>query len=260
MADTPITPPTGSIAFTGDEVYFINSGDSKMFFTGYAPTIYLSVALPATGSLSFTGQTPSRWTGITFFGQDITIRYDHIQIVPTGSAAFTGITPDKVIASPPNKTILPFTGSISFAGSESALNVLKPEPGVGSLTLTGQSLDATQTTPVYPFFDILNFTGYAPTINVANSGTSITNQWSTTDVPVNYQIDDRTGFKIKVKHPMVQEYTGHMMRPESVDKRSEQEFLRAKPEHHKGPLRPEPVGDEKFVEDEYPNGVSADDL
>ena len=106
----------------------------------------------------------------------------------------------------------------------------------------------------------VTISGYAASV-ATDVGTPITNPWATTDVPVNYQIDDRTGFKIKVKHPMVREYTGHYVRPESLDKRSEQEFARSKrKERQKGPLRPEPVNNERFIEDEYPNGVDSEDL
>jgi hypothetical protein len=42
--------------------------------------------------------------------------------------------------------------------------------------------------------------------------------------------------------------------------RSEQEFLRSKKEQRRGAMRPEPVGNERMIDEEYPNGVTPDDL
>ncbi len=260
MADTAITPPTGSLGFSGQEVHFVNSGDMRLVFTGYAPTAILAdtiISVP-TGSLGFTGQLPQRPIGLQFEGYAPTLIRS--TTILTGSIGFAGYAPLALIQAPPNIVAAPSTGSLGFTGYESGLLVESGELATASMSLTGQSLTATQTHPIYPFFDQLQITGYAPTIRIDNFGTMIHNLNAVTDVESNYQIDDRTGFKIKVKDPMMKEYTGHLVRPESLDIRSEQEYLRSKPERHRGPVRPEPVGSERWVEDEYPDGVDPDDL
>lgn len=264
MADTPITVPTGSLGFTGNDAYFVNSGDNKLVFTGYAPvivdTFFDREITPSTGSLNLTGYAPKRRQGLELVGQALTVaRTDNHVVAPTtGSLGFSSVAPQIFANTPPAIKIVPPTGSLNFTGNAPLIAIQISALAPDALQITGYAPVRIVNTPVYPFFDQLAITGYAPTLKIDNFGTMITNLTASTDVPTNYQIDDRTGFKIKVKDPMVKEYTGHYVRPESLDKRSEQEFLKSKPEHHRGPLRPEPVGDETFIDSDDP--VTVDDL
>lgn len=56
----------------------------------------------------------------------------------------------------------------------------------------------------------------------------------------NYLICDRTGFKLPVAEGLRKEWTGYLVRKESLDRRHPQEFVRARPERAKGSPRPEP--------------------
>ena len=95
----------------------------------------------------------------------------------------------------------------------------------------------------------------APTINVGNSGTSITNASATTD-DGKYEICDRSGFKAKPGE-LVREWDGHFVLPQFYEPRNMQDFVKSRPERQEGSIRPET---ELFVDDVYPNGVSASDL
>jgi hypothetical protein len=192
--------------------------------TGYAPSLILDyVVSPAAGSLAITTYAAS-------------VASDTGIAVAAASLQITGYAP-----------------SLKFAY---VLDV-----GADGLQITGNSISVLQS-DFLPDVASLTISSSAPSLRIdIDYGVSITNPSATTNVPVNYQIDDRTGFKVKVKDALVKEYTGHLVRPESLDIRSEQEFVRSKrKENQRGPVRPEPVGNERFIEDEYPNGVDSEDL
>jgi hypothetical protein len=192
--------------------------------TGYAPSLILDyVVSPAADSLAITTYAAS-------------VASDTGIAVAAASLQITGYAP-----------------SLKFAY---VLDV-----GADGLQITGNSISVLQS-DFLPDVASLTISSSAPSLRIdIDYGVSITNPTATTNVPVNYQIDDRTGFKVKVKDALVKEYTGHLVRPESLDIRSEQEFVRSKrKENQRGPVRPEPVGNERFIEDEYPNGVDSEDL
>lgn len=68
-----------------------------------------------------------------------------------------------------------------------------------------------------------------------------------------YHICDRTGFKVPAGM-LRKEWTGAMVRPQSWERRHPQDFIRARPEHHKGSPRPEQT--DTFITTE----VDAEDL
>lgn len=67
----------------------------------------------------------------------------------------------------------------------------------------------------------------------------ITNSLATTDVPSNYLICDRTGFKIPVSEGLREEWNGLKVRRESWEPRHPQDFVRGVDENQKGSPRPE---------------------
>ena len=70
----------------------------------------------------------------------------------------------------------------------------------------------------------------------------IINLDATTDVPVNYVICDRTGFKMYARgHGSgVKEYYGSLVRPKSYEPKHPQDDIGSHgPDNHKGPKRPE---------------------
>jgi hypothetical protein len=70
---------------------------------------------------------------------------------------------------------------------------------------------------------------------------------ATTDVPTNYEICDRTGFKV-LPGTLVKEWNGAMVRPQSWEARHPQDFVRGRPEKSKGSPRPEPA--DTFIADD----------
>ena len=89
--------------------------------------------------------------------------------------------------------------------------------------------------------------------------TPITNSTATTDTPNRYNICQRSGFRAKPGE-LVKDAYGEMVLPEFADSRHDQEFVRVRAENQQGAKRPEPIGSERFVDVEYPNGVQVSDL
>jgi hypothetical protein len=156
---------------------------------------------------------------------------------------------------------------MSIASDAVTIQVLSIAPDTGSMSVSGSTPSASvdDPTPVFVLSDRL-IVGQAPTISLdyvgggPTDGTLIENTNATTSVPVNYTICDRTGWKMKVKHGLVQDPYGNMVRAESVDNdglRHPQESTKSTSEDFRtGATRPEPVGDERFIDDEFPSGVN----
>ncbi len=265
-------PGTASLSLAGTVPVFaqpITVSLGTLAFSGKVPTLGAS-ALPTTASITITEQTVERMTGLKLDAFAPTTVVAEVELPLVGSLSFASEKPDVSSSSATQITKVPKKKSVVLSGKAPLAAVSNVTlPTTDTLTIQGR---LTNIYPVeFPSTGAAAMTGYVPDVigegqvgviieGPFEYGTFIRNTTATTDVPVNYQIDDRTGFKIKIKDPFVQDYTGAYTRPESADKRSEQEFLRSKSEHYKGPQRPEPVGDETYVEDLYPNGVSADDL
>lgn len=75
----------------------------------------------------------------------------------------------------------------------------------------------------------------------------------TTNVPSNYEICDRTGFRV-MPGELVKEWNGAMVRRESWEARHPQDFVRGRPEHPKGSPRPEQP--DTFIADDDQIGAS----
>lgn len=87
-----------------------------------------------------------------------------------------------------------------------------------------------------------------------NAGATIENTNATTDVPNNYEICQRSGFKVK-RGTLVKDAYGWWVHPKFADSRHPQEFVRSSQDDIHGSVAPEQ--DDTFIEDTYPNGVSA---
>jgi hypothetical protein len=75
------------------------------------------------------------------------------------------------------------------------------------------------------------------------------------EIPSNYEICDRTGFKV-LAGSLVKQWDGTMVRQRSWESRHPQDFVRGRAERHKGSPRPEQS--DVFIEDDAP--VTAEDL
>ena len=93
--------------------------------------------------------------------------------------------------------------------------------------------------------------------NTVTAAEAPTNSNATTSVPNNYVICERTGFKIRPDE-LVTEWNGSQVRRKSFETRHPQDFVRGKPERLSG--SPSPEQTDQYIEDLYPNMVSASDL
>ena len=89
---------------------------------------------------------------------------------------------------------------------------------------------------------------------MAEAGTTIANSNATTDVPTQYTICDRTGFRV-LPHELMRDGYGMMVRPESYESRHPQEMVRSTTDKQTGSVRPE--APDRFLAD---GEVTAGDL
>lgn len=75
--------------------------------------------------------------------------------------------------------------------------------------------------------------------------------------PSQYEICDRTGFRQR-RNGLREEWTGMMVRDKSWERRNIQDFVRGVGEEQEGSPRPEQ--EDRFAFEDYPGGVTADDL
>jgi hypothetical protein len=75
--------------------------------------------------------------------------------------------------------------------------------------------------------------------------------------PSNYEICDRTGFRVE-RNQLVKEWTGAMVRQDSFEARNVQDFVRGVGDDLTGSPRPEQA--DRLIGEEYPSGVTAEDL
>ena len=83
-----------------------------------------------------------------------------------------------------------------------------------------------------------------------------TNSDATTDVPVNYVICERTGYRVRPGE-LRTEWNGVQVRPESFEYRHPQDFVRGTSENQKG--SPSPELNDRFIGTDIPE-VTVDDL
>jgi hypothetical protein len=267
IAVVPI-PPTGSLSFTTTDAEFINSGDMRWILQGYAPVAINQdnnqTVSPSAGSLSLSGQTPIRAFGLFFTGNAPALLENHISTPSVGSIGLTGYGP-QILAEPPDK-VAPETGALAFSSDAPSINVGLLVP-VASLSLSGQSptkvVDTTILVQDEPDGKIISLRGLVPTISVdyVGDGETLIQNADATQVKSSYLIDDRTGFKRKIKQGLVEDGYGYLVREDSADRRHPQERVKSTSEDYRtGALRPEIVkeADMTFIDPDDP--VTPDDL
>ena len=263
MSNETVLPAVGSLTITLTDVAFINSGDNKMVIVGQTPTV-LTVREPATGSASLTGQQVTRGFGLRLAGQGISGGITHNRSTGGASLNISSDVPQTVIASPPNKTLAPTTGSVGIASDLITIQVISISPNTGTVAISGIAPTVAVDDPtkilILQHPDVI-LSGKTPTISIDYVGageTMILNPNATTDSLNRYNICSRSGFRVKPGE-LVKDGYGEMVRPESAEPRHMQERVKSQPESQKGALRPEPLGDsERFIDVEYPNGVDPD--
>ena len=96
--------------------------------------------------------------------------------------------------------------------------------------------------------------GDALFLQSVDKGVTIENLGATTDVPVNYEIDQRSGFRYKPGILIKEDYTGLWVHPDNSEIRHPQTRVRSRPEHQKGALNPEQ--EDNFIS----TAITQDDL
>ena len=261
MANETVTPAAGSLAITTSDAEFINSGDMRLIISSDAPTIlFPNPVTPGAGSLGITGAAPARLTGLKLNSDVISAEITHIKSTGVASLSFSSTAPLALTQSPPSFTVAPDAGSLSVSGQSATVDATQNIP-VASLSLTGGAVTISNGTTT--FRADYRITGYAPTAALSGTlaiiGTQIENDNATTDTQNRYNICDRSGFKAKPGE-LVQTWDGYWVLPQFYEPRNIQDFVTSKAENQKGATRPEPVGSERFIEDEFPNDVTQDDL
>ena len=264
MANTNYTPGVGSLSLSEEKVYFVNSGDCKIVFEGFAPIIS-RFAYPTRGSIGLTGQQAYRKTGLQFESDAPSVHLTYGGA--TGSLAISSEAPELVEATPPSIKILPPLGTLNVTGLGVTLGKqLAPFlPGVGSIAYTGQSITVQQDTRAFPFFDQLALTGQPVTItNIAQRNLyqfygPIVNTDATQDAGNRANVCDVSGFRAKPGE-LRKRYDGLMVLPEFWEPRPFTDFAghgRTRTRLKKGALRPDDTGTETFVDSDDP--VEQDD-
>jgi hypothetical protein len=273
---TPVTVgtvavPSGSLSLAGKQVNNPVSFPTleTLALAGAAPSLAHAV-LPPTKSLVLTEFIGARFTGLWFEGFAPLAKAGEVVAPTVGACSFASTAPDVSIASPTAHVRVPEKRSVALTG-QAPLAVVSNVvlPTVSALTLFGRLTNTNDV--VFPTLGALGVTGYAPvpdrpggevTVLIEgpfNFGTFIRNPDAGPE-PSNYQICDRTGFKIKIKHGLYEEWNHSLVRADSFEHRNAQDLITTKPDHQEGAERPEPIGEERFIEDIFPDGVDPEDL
>jgi len=213
--------------------------------------------LPGTPSGTMTAFAPSTFT-------------NNGTSVGVGDIAHLAMTGNNVIANN-NVNVQPIPASLSLTGYDS------PAAGIGWLINTGgliEHLYANHTiiagVPVanvripevaHRYLDgKLHFVFGRPELSLPpptfNGDYSILNP-NADEYPSQYEICDRSGFRVR-RNGLVEEWTGAMVREKSWERRNIQDFVRGVGDDQEGSKRPEQT--DRYVYEDYPSGVTADDL
>ena len=213
------------------------------------------IRAPPLGTLALASNAPS--AEIDHFKTNSTVSVEIASDAPSaligftktpsvGSLAFNGIAPTIT------RFVSPATGSVAFSSDTLSGGVgQRVFPSLGNISLSSDILHASP--GILGTVGAVSFASSAVTLNIGNSGYSITNPDATTNVPVNYEICDLTGFRV-VPGSLKLTWNKYAVRKKSWEERHPQDYLRAIPERRKkGSKRPEQ--DDRFIEDLYPDDV-----
>ena len=85
----------------------------------------------------------------------------------------------------------------------------------------------------------------------------IENTNSSTNEASSFEVCQRSGFKVKRGTLILEKHSGLWVAPQFAEPRHPQEFVRSRSDKQRGALKPEPIGNERFLS----NGeVTADNL
>lgn len=206
---------------------------------GQAPTVALAQAEePQIATVVITGTAPTVVTTTTVLpgGDELSLNSDTVAV-------------DLAQAESPQVATLVLNGIAPSALITEGLNV---SPGVGAAAFGSDLLQIVVGGVPQPAAAALSITGISPDVEVANSGTAITNPDASL-YPSRYEQCDYTGFRV-LPGELVETGYGKYVRPKSFESKHPQDFVRSVKERRKeGPQRPEQ--DEEFVDT-----ITAEDL
>ena len=263
----------GPVINPGNETVTAGNPDA-LVTTGNTPLLGIGIPAPV-GAATITPQSPALWVGLQI------------------NAETEGNTTPTVLVS---LRALPTTVAVSFSSDEveraigNPNAITRPTP-VGSNTLTGQAPglkyqldlgnpDALVTTGQTPLsrwgiipavksvalagqtpVTIVEQTSGKPTVIIGigqERGTLIENTNAVPD-DAKYNVCDESGWKAKPSE-LVPTWDGLLVLPEFHTPKHPLLNERSRgAERQRGALRREPIGDERFIEDAYPDGVDADE-
>jgi hypothetical protein len=298
IAETHASDPgTGTLTLTGKqadrEVPFVSSDAKRLVgpttlisLTGQSITVKRDhTSFPTVGSLTITEKQGDRELSVTLppieklvgpttlislTGQSITVKRDQTSFPTVGSLTLTGKQADREsqsVSSDAKRLVGPTT-LVSLTGQ--AVTIQHGDhlvlPSVGSAALSGQAATVSRSIIQLPSLEEaqgLAMTGRGMTVTLSGTlarvGTMIENTDATEDTKNRYNICDVSGFKAKPGE-LVERWDGMWVLPEFNEPRNQQDYARSRAERQRGAKRPEPVGSETMISDQYPNGVTTDDL
>jgi len=268
-----VIPATVSVTLAGKQVNnpSVSPALGTLALSGKVPTLAHAV-LPPSKSLVLTEYNAARWAGLWVEGYAPFAAGATVVAPAVGSLALSGKVPDRAVDDPAAQVRIPQTKPVTLSGVApvgAVSHVALPT----TLALTAQGRLTKIDDVVFPERGRVRAIGSTPIADRPggevvvviegpfNYGTFIRNRNATEDSKNRYTIDERTGFKVKVRkgYPLVEDYTGIHTRPESADAPEFQDRVRqTKTRYKQGAIRPEPVGNEIFIDPNNP--VDPDDL
>lgn len=271
LASFTVNPSTGALVFASDQsaAHAPLTSAGSVVVSGIAPDAVLDapITVPA-GSLAIVGQQANRGVGLFFVGDTPSVQISHGRMVPAGAAVLSSTAPAVVITSADSHVAAPEVRSLVLGVPAPTLDTGLPAGSPAAIDFAGIAPSAEIDKPIQPASGTVSIASELvvvdppPIIVIGlgpNDGTFILNATATTDTPNRYEICDRSGFKAKPGE-LVKTWDNLWVLPEFWEPRNLQDFVRNKAEQQRGATRPEPVGNETFIEDAYPDGVDADDL
>ena len=271
---TPVTigtveVPVGNLVLDGKQVgqHIVKPTLRTVSLAGAAPSLAIKV-FPTKKSLVLTEFNPARWTGLWFEGFKPTSNVGNVTAPTVGACSFASVKPDVSISTPTATVRVPDKQSVTLSGAApSGVTSHITLPTTGALVAFGRLVRVNDV--VFPGRGSVTAAGFQPIPDIPggevsviiegpfNPGTIIENRNATFDSKHRYTIDQRTGFKVKVRkgYPLQEEWTGiHTADPDPPE--HQLRVQQTKTRYKQGAIRREPIGNETFIE----TPVDPDDL
>ena len=266
-----VVPSTGTLTVNGTQVgqHTVKPTLRTVSLAGAAPSLSFQVS-PQVKALSLDGQSAARFTGLWLEGFAPLAKGGTVVSPTVGDCTLSGKVPDVAVDAPASQVRIPQKGGLTLAGAApvgAGSHIVLPT--TAALTAFGRLTFINDV--VFPGAGSVAATGFAPIPDSPGGeviviisgpfeqGTLIRNLNAGPDAENRYTIDERTGFKVKVRkgYPLAEEWTGiHTVDPDPPE--FQLRVQQTKTRYKQGAIRPEPVGNELFIDPDNP--VEPDDL